>query len=124
MTEASLQDGLPTWRYYYNATFDNIHYAGFPPLGAFHGAEETGDQFLAFPAGFVLLQQEVAEVLFEAVNHIERRKGVQVGLQFELLLRLEIAMMAAHQGDQTAVLAGSRVDVAPTSQEVVVDEPD
>jgi carboxylesterase type B len=39
VTEASLQDGLPTWRYYYNASFDNIHYPGFPPLGAFHGAE-------------------------------------------------------------------------------------
>jgi carboxylesterase type B len=39
VTEASIQDGLPTWRYYYNATIPNMQPDGYPSLGAFHGAE-------------------------------------------------------------------------------------
>lgn len=39
MTEASLQDGLPTWRYYYNATIPNVQYQGYPVLDAFHSSE-------------------------------------------------------------------------------------
>lgn len=30
---------IPTWRYYYNATIPNLQPAGYPPLGAFHGAD-------------------------------------------------------------------------------------
>ena len=39
MTEASIQDNIPTWRFYYNATIPNVQPAGYPTLGAFHGAE-------------------------------------------------------------------------------------
>jgi carboxylesterase type B len=39
VTEASIQDKIPTWRYYYNATIPNVQPEGYPTLGAFHGAE-------------------------------------------------------------------------------------
>ncbi|KAK3896472.1 Carboxylesterase [Staphylotrichum tortipilum] len=39
VTEASIQDRIPTWRYYYNATILNIQPEGYPTLGAFHGSE-------------------------------------------------------------------------------------
>lgn len=39
MTEASAQEKIPTWRYYFNATILNLQPEGYPTLGAFHGAE-------------------------------------------------------------------------------------
>lgn len=39
VTEASIQDEIPTWRFYYNATIPNVQPEGYPTLGAFHGAE-------------------------------------------------------------------------------------
>jgi hypothetical protein len=40
-------------------------------------AEEARDEFLALPARFVLLQEQVAEPLFEAVNDVQ---GGMLGL--------------------------------------------
>ena len=61
--------------------------------------EEFGDKRNALLTGAVLLQQEVAEVLFEAIDSIQGGMLLQVGLQLGLLLRLEIAAMTAHEGD-------------------------
>ncbi len=60
-------------------------------------------------------------MLLERVNHCQRGVRVEVGLQFGPLLRLEIAAVAAHERELAAVLAGHRIDIAPASQEVVVD---
>jgi hypothetical protein len=94
------------------------------PAAIGHGVEETSDEGNALLASAVFLQQEMAEVLLEAIDHLKGRKGVEVGLEFGLLLWLEMATMSAHQREQAAVLAGGRIDAAPTSQEVVVDEAD
>lgn len=39
MAEASVHEGIPTWRYYFNATIPNLQPEGYPTLGAFHGAD-------------------------------------------------------------------------------------
>ncbi len=39
MTESSVTEKIPTWRYYFNATIPNIQPEGYPTLGAFHGAD-------------------------------------------------------------------------------------
>ncbi|KAJ3120796.1 hypothetical protein HK100_012648 [Physocladia obscura] len=31
--------GIPTWRYYFNATIPNLQYPGYPSLGAYHGSD-------------------------------------------------------------------------------------
>lgn len=39
VNDASVQEGIPTWRYYFNATIPNLQPEGYPTLGAFHGAD-------------------------------------------------------------------------------------
>jgi carboxylesterase type B len=39
VADASVQEKIPTWRYYFNATIPNMQPEGYPTLGAFHGAE-------------------------------------------------------------------------------------
>jgi carboxylesterase type B len=39
VTDASVQEKIPTWRYYFNATIANMQPKGYPTLGAFHGAD-------------------------------------------------------------------------------------
>jgi hypothetical protein len=80
-----------------------------------HGVEEASDEGDARLASAVFLQQEIADVLLEAIDYLKGRKGVEVSLEFCLLHWLEIATMSAHEREQAAVLAGGRIDVAPTS---------
>ena len=58
------------------------------------GLEESRNQLLALPAGFVFLQQQVAEPLFETVDDVQRRSLGEVGEKAELLFRLEVVAMA------------------------------
>ena len=58
MTEASVSEKIPTWRYYFNATIPNIQPEGYPTLGAFHGAD-LDIVFGTYPAAGVT-DQEVA----------------------------------------------------------------
>jgi hypothetical protein len=53
------------------------------------GTQKTGDQFFAFPARFVLLQQQITEPLFEAVDEVQGRPLGQVRQQTKLLLGSE-----------------------------------
>lgn len=39
VTNASVGEQIPTWRYYFNATIPNLQPEGYPTLGAFHGAD-------------------------------------------------------------------------------------
>lgn len=39
LTNDSQTAGLPTWRYYYNASFPNINLTGLPDAGVFHSSE-------------------------------------------------------------------------------------
>jgi hypothetical protein len=70
----------------------------------------------------MFFQQQVAKVLFEAIDHCQRGKRIQVGLQLGLLFRFEVMTVAAHQREQTAVFAGNRIYVLPAGQEVMVDQ--
>ena len=36
---ASAAAGMPTWRYYFNASFDNTRFAQYPGLGVYHSSE-------------------------------------------------------------------------------------
>ena len=64
------------------------------------GAEEARRQLLALFAGAVFLQQQVAELLFETVDQLQRRVSGQVGGQAKLLIGSEVVAMTAQQGEQ------------------------
>ena len=66
--------------------------------------QETGHQPFALFAGFVFLQQEIAEPLFEPVDYLDGGMVGQVRIQFFALLRPEIMAMPPHQRKQAAVL--------------------
>jgi len=87
------------------------------------GAQEARDQDLALPASAMLLQKQVAEPLFEAVNEFQRGIFFQIGGEPELLIGAQIVAVAAHQRQQPAVLTGG-IDLAPAVQEVMVDDAD
>ena len=61
---------------------------------------------------------------FETVDFAQDRELVEAGLEFELLVGLEIVAVATHQREQAAVLGAGGIDLAPTGQEVMVDEAD
>ena len=87
-------------------------------------AQEARDQLLALFTGFVLLQQQVAEPLLKPIDFVQRGVLRQIREQPYLLLGFEVMTMAPHQRHQSTVLRTGRVDLAPASQEVVVDETD
>ena len=66
--------------------------------------EESRDQLFTLAAGLVLLQQQVAEPLFEAVDDVQRRPLRQIREQPNPLVGLEIVAMTSHQRHQAAIL--------------------
>jgi hypothetical protein len=99
--------------------------AGQTRLAEFgHGTREARHQVFALAAGLVLLQQQVAEALFEAIDDVQGETFGEMGRQADLLLGFEVVTVtvAAHQGEQAAVLDAGRVDLAPAGQEVLGDE--
>lgn len=84
--------------------------------------EQAGDEFAALLACAVFLQQQIAEILLEAVDEMESWMLSQVLAEPLLLIRFEIVAVAAHEREQAAVFAGRRVHFPPKGQEVVVDE--
>jgi hypothetical protein len=54
----------------------------------------------ALPAGAVLLQQQIAESLFEAVDHVHDRVAGQISRQAELLVGLEGGSEALAAGEE------------------------
>jgi hypothetical protein len=87
-------------------------------------AEEARDQGLTLLAGAMLLQQEITESLFEAVNEFQGRILCQIGHQPGRLIGAEIVAMSAHQRKQAAIPAAFRIELAPAVQKMVIDEPD
>ena len=89
------------------AELDELSQTGLSQL--MQSLEEAVDQWDAFFSRVVLLQQQIAEPLFETIDFAQDRELVEVGLEFELLVGLEIVAVATHQREQAAVLgAGSR----------------
>lgn len=86
------------------------------------GGQQTWNEFGALAAGLVLLQQQVAESLREGINDGQGGVSLEVSAEFDLLLRLEVVAVPAHEGEQTAVLAGHRIDLSPAGKKAMVDE--
>src|SRR4029079_18065669 len=80
-----------------------------------HDAQEPGDQNFALPSGAMFLQQQVAEPLLKPVDEFQGRVFFQIGRQSDLLFRTEVMPVAAHQRQQTAILAAGAIDVASES---------
>ena len=74
---------------------DELGQTGFFQL--MQSLEEAIDQRDAFFARAVLLQQQIAKPLFETVDFAQDRELVEVGLEFELLVGLEIVAVVTHQ---------------------------
>jgi len=62
-------------------------------------AQQPGSQLPAFSLVEMFFQQQVAELLFEAVNHFQRGVFPQIGREALMLVGLQIMAMAAHQGE-------------------------
>jgi hypothetical protein len=87
-----------------------------------NGSEQAGDELSALPGGATFLQQQVAEVLFEAVDRIQDGMGIQIGLESGFLFRSKMPAVAPHQGNQAAVPAADGIQIAPAGEEMMVDE--
>jgi hypothetical protein len=87
-------------------------------------AQEPWNQLLALPFAFVLLQQQITEPLFEAVDQFQGWSLGQIGHEADLLLGFEVMAMPAHQGKEAAVLGPQRIDLPPAGQEVVIHQAD
>ncbi|HYI96811.1 MAG TPA: hypothetical protein VEX68_24935, partial [Bryobacteraceae bacterium] len=79
-------------------------------------------QRLALRAGTIFLQQQVAKLLFEAVDEFESGELGQVRREPRLLLCGKVMPVSAHQRKQSAMFGSDRIEFAPASQEVMVDE--
>ncbi len=101
---------------------DQLRQARLPQL--VDGAQKTGREPGALLTGAIFLQEEVAEALLEAVDELQGGLLGQVTFQVEVLFGTQVMAMAPHEGEQSAVTAGDRIEIAPTRQEVVVDQPD
>ena len=104
------------------AESDELCEAALTEIG--DGTQEARDELLTGFAGFVFLQQQVAEALFETIDLVQRRVLGQICQQARLLLGFEVMAVAAHQGHPAAVLGAYGIDLAPARQEVMVDEAD
>jgi len=78
-----------------------------------HGAQETGDQDVALPAGAMLLREQIAEPLLEPVDEVQGWVFFQIGGEFELPVGAQVVAVPAHQRQQPPVLAGDGIDLAP-----------
>jgi len=88
------------------------------------GAQQFGDESGALLTGPMFFQQEIAESLFKAVDHLQPGMDLQVGLKFFQLLRLEVVTVPAHERQQSAILGTDRVQIAPAIEKVVIYQPD
>lgn len=100
-----------------------LHQLSQPDLLQFIDGQQSWKQDLALLASAMLLQEQIAEPLFEPVDHLQRRILGQIGAQPFQLLGPEIVPMAAHQGEQSAVLRSDGVQIAPAVQEVMIHQP-
>ena len=80
-------------------------------------------QFPASSLRVVFLQQEIAEPLFETVNHLQRRMRGEITVETLLLVRLEIVPVTAHQGEQAPIPGSDRIQIAPAGEKVVIHQP-
>jgi hypothetical protein len=88
------------------------------------GTQEPRDQNFPLPTGAMFLQQQIAEPLLEAVDEFQGWVFFQIGGEPKQLIGAQIMAVAAHQQQQTAILAGDGIYVAPASQEVMIDDAD
>src|SRR5579871_876392 len=86
--------------------------------------QEAACQLLAAFLISPLLEQAVAEPLFEAVNHFQGWVLPQIRRQALVLQNREVVAMAAHQGEQPAVFSSNRVKELPAGQKVMIDGAD
>ena len=88
------------------------------------GAQQPGGEFQTFRFVVMLFQQQIAEPLFKAVDRLESGVLSQVPGQPAVLLGAEVMAMSSHQPQQPAMFRSDRIQISPTAQEVVIDEPD
>jgi len=67
------------------------------------GAQQARDQHLTLFTRAMFLQKQIAQTLFEAVDHFQRRTLCQIGSQLLGLSRLQIVAMPAHERQQATV---------------------
>ena len=70
----------------------------------------------------MLLQQQITETLLKAVDDREQRVLAEILLQAHQLIRAQIVPMAAHEREQAAVFGAYRIEIAPASEKVLVDQ--
>lgn len=110
VAEASVQDKIPTWRYYYNATIPNVQPEGYPTLGAFHGAE-LDVVWGTYPAANAT-EQEVALSSFIQTAWANFAKDPMAGPGWKALDAAsdEIACLGCDGGSGVQIMAASVVD--------------
>ena len=67
-------------------------------------AEQPGYQFPASFLVLMLLQQQIAELLFKPADQFQHGMFFQISRQFHMLFCAQIVSVAAHQREQTAIL--------------------
>lgn len=105
-----MQDKIPTWRYYYNATIPNIQPEGYPTLGAFHGAE-LDVVWGTYPADNAT-EQEIALSSFIQTAWANFAKDPMAGPGWKALDATsdEIACLGCDGGSGVQIMAASVVD--------------